>query len=484
MVTKPGNPRVFKCLHIFFAASVVIYGGTAKADKFQLLNALAETWIHDCSNPASIAPESNPKKKEEECLRLKSKIHELGQQFKRDDSITAPCSQEELEKAAKAIYGALGTVEGYSVTEISKMVLCIEKNLTTWKKTCETQKSGPPQDLTGKNSKCEIAKSTDSTLRPEPIKVFRGQDCEQILIALPESKKGMGAEKEYHHVFEHKTWTARALGKHHSGGGVKPAEKAAIQAVMNFPSNRKEGLINTLYFNDHDILQEYFPDGDLSDWMEKINPKTGKTNAVTMREENNWAQLGQGITIGLENMHSQGWSHGDIKPKNVLVSNGASKTNSKTVLSDFGSSANRLQDCLSDDPKIRLRKQPPTLMYMAPELGNPFDPATKKSECEKEAQKVLKADIFSTGLTLFSLRYGEELLPWKKCASYRITHCIETQITQFRENLQKGIAPFKGDQLDKLLAKTIDLAPENRPTAEALRSSYDEFLRSRLSVEK
>jgi len=185
------------------------------------------------------------------------------------------------------------------------------------------------------------------------------------------------------------------------------------------------------------LVMRYYPGGSVFDALHTDSSclSTGKV-----------VQILQGVTDALVYLHvTKGCLHRDIKPKNILLS----EDHRLGYLSDFGSAV-RLDPATNDAALIRT-----TLLYQAPEgvaagrLGPP-------------------ADVYALGLTAFEMVNG--LLPYADLDVRTLDRRVNLgQRALPSRMLERGaFAPHVPDALYRIIRRTVDADPFERPSASAL----------------
>ncbi|OHT13849.1 Aurora/IPL1-related protein kinase 2 [Tritrichomonas foetus] len=134
---------------------------------------------------------------------------------------------------------------------------------------------------------------------------------------------------------------------------------------------------------------------------------------------------------GLCYMHQHNIAHRDIKPQNLLLTDG-----NRLKIADFGLSINVLDDILE-------RPKGMSFLYAPQELWNSH---------ESRFYDPIKGDIWSLGITFFELIVGH--LPWKGCDRDEIKKEITSALIDFDE--------VPDMQVRRLLFKMLNVNPENR----------------------
>ena len=141
------------------------------------------------------------------------------------------------------------------------------------------------------------------------------------------------------------------------------------------------------------------------------------------------------LAAALEHVHDNGFMHLDIKPENIIVSQGGA-----SYLCDFDTAH------LIPDKPSKIEKKSGTPFYMSPELANgwKFDHRT---------------DIYAFGVTVYELLTGVkpfEGQTQKAMLANQLNqrYCIR-KLREFNSNI-----PVK---LDELVIKCLDFVPEKRP---------------------
>jgi len=134
------------------------------------------------------------------------------------------------------------------------------------------------------------------------------------------------------------------------------------------------------------IVMEFFPNGDLKQWMKHTKPDLIK--------------IGKQTLYGLKDLHACGKVHRDLKPGNVLI-----REDGSVALTDFGIAGDRNKR-LTERNILGVPQQIiGTYPYMPPEQVQPKEDATV----------LPTTDIFSFGVMMYELITGQ--LPFGQIAS-------------------------------------------------------------------
>jgi serine/threonine protein kinase len=153
-------------------------------------------------------------------------------------------------------------------------------------------------------------------------------------------------------------------------------------------------------------------------------------------------------------LHARQWSHGDIKPDNILVKNNA------VTLIDFGS--------VLFSPRFALEGQRCTLLYVSPEelLHHRSGPST---------------DIWSLGATLFEFITGSffmvklmKFLNWEEGMTKSAIKSFYSQLL-YGTILQFLYKTIKDRELLRVLAHCFIIDVKDRATADKLLTTYEVF---------
>jgi hypothetical protein len=187
------------------------------------------------------------------------------------------------------------------------------------------------------------------------------------------------------------------------------------------------------------IVMEYVPGGDLK---ALINER-GKLLGPEL------ARLGDEVCAGLAHAHERGVIHRDIKPHNILLDE-----NGHARVSDFG-----IARALDATQATRTGAYLGTALYSSPEQlrGKKATP---------------KSDIYSLGATLYQAAVGEPPFTGSTPIEIASQHVSKRPLPP----RERG-ADVSGN-LEALILDCLAKNPDDRPTAEEVRSRLDEELRT------
>jgi serine/threonine protein kinase len=187
------------------------------------------------------------------------------------------------------------------------------------------------------------------------------------------------------------------------------------------------------------IVMEYVPGGDLKSLIDRRGRLPGRQ----------LARLGEEICAGLEHAHERGVIHRDIKPHNILLDE-----NGHAKVADFG-----IARALDTTQATRTGFFLGTALYSSPE--------------QLQGQRVTpKSDIYSLGTTLYQAAAGEP------------PFVGQTPIEIASQHVSKSPAPPRSrgaevsGNLEALILSCLAKEPDDRPTAEEVRSQLDAQIRS------
>lgn len=173
------------------------------------------------------------------------------------------------------------------------------------------------------------------------------------------------------------------------------------------------------------MVMELVEGGSLVDWVERFGPMPPRMAIDVTRE----------VLAALQVAHENQVIHRDIKPHNILIS-----SDGTPKVTDFGIA----RVMTADLSLTRTGATMGTLTYMAPEQRN------------SAKQVDGRADVFSTGATLYALVTGREP--------------FDLYTTELHEELFAGMAPDIAD----VIKHACRYRPEDRPeSAAALRAELD-----------
>lgn len=157
-------------------------------------------------------------------------------------------------------------------------------------------------------------------------------------------------------------------------------------------------------------------------------------------------QIGLQLAQALQHAHRQRVVHGDVKPSNVLITNSG-----RAVLLDFN-----LAIYGTDSTPLVTG----TLPYMAPEQLRPL--AVSGPVQEQAVDE--RTDIFSLGMTLFELLYGQPAfgtIPDETCRSRLAARLLERQ--KCGPKVPPGRHGAADGAIGKIIARCLEFDPALRP---------------------
>ncbi|KAI9687134.1 MAG: hypothetical protein M1822_002545 [Bathelium mastoideum] len=189
---------------------------------------------------------------------------------------------------------------------------------------------------------------------------------------------------------------------------------------------------------------EYFPEGDLHMYLQKIRSEMPPEEA---------RQVTYQILEGLYFMHKNGFAHRDIKPGNILIKSRPPEEKWWVKLADFGISK-RAED--GNGPSTIKG----TRGFMAPELQGFGDTSQGDGLIDFQA-----ADMWALGEVTFQMLHGEYAFPNQRAfASYSTGNDICPSAK---------LIPSAGESAANFVARLMVVAPQIRITAfDALNHSW------------
>src|SRR5215217_6364186 len=183
------------------------------------------------------------------------------------------------------------------------------------------------------------------------------------------------------------------------------------------------------------IVMEYVPGGDLKGLIDK----RGKLSEAEL------ARLGDEVCAGLTHAHERGVIHRDIKPHNILLDE-----NGHARVSDFG-----IARALDATQATRTGAYLGTALYSSPEQlrGKKATP---------------KSDVYSFGVTLYQAAAGEPPFTGRTPIEVASQHVSKTPVP-----CRERGADVSGN-VEALILGCLAKNPDDRPTAEEVRSRLDE----------
>ena len=197
------------------------------------------------------------------------------------------------------------------------------------------------------------------------------------------------------------------------------------------------------------IIQEYCEYGDLCEYYIYNNAMYAKLT------DNDVACYFYQLINGVEYLHSLGIVHRDLKLENLLL-------NDKFILKicDFGLST------FFDNKSPLLKSLVGTLVLVAPEL------------LESKSYDGEKADIFSCGLVLYMLKYGD--YPFNAQHAYSRTESEEDRLRLIKQIKDKSIKYYNNfdEEFKILMDGMLEYDPKKRISIDKIKNS-DFYLRGK-----
>ena len=182
------------------------------------------------------------------------------------------------------------------------------------------------------------------------------------------------------------------------------------------------------------IVMEYVPGGDLKALIDEKGRLPGPE----------LAGLGEEVCAGLAHAHERGVIHRDIKPHNILLDE-----NGHAKVTDFG-----IARALDTSQSTRTGSFLGTVLYSSPE--------------QLQGQKVTpKSDVYSLGATLYQAATGEPPFSGATPIEIASQHVSKTPVPP------RQLGADVGEGLQALILDCLAKHPDDRPTAEELRSRLD-----------
>ncbi|CAI2348286.1 unnamed protein product [Caenorhabditis sp. 36 PRJEB53466] len=201
----------------------------------------------------------------------------------------------------------------------------------------------------------------------------------------------------------------------------------------------------------HYFLFERFPI-NFADYLESLR----KEETV---DELKHLKYFSGLVSAIEQLHSYGYSHMDLKPANIL------KNDDVIKLIDFGSATKMLLQIESSADHHKYREEAEercSMMYRAPELFS----------CDIGSTLTTAVDVWSLGVCLYDFMYLEN--PFDKVYEQGGSIALATQSPQMIKWDGKSVSKKTVDLIKSLMV----VEPENRPSAEELRKKMEDLVKN------
>jgi serine/threonine-protein kinase len=200
-----------------------------------------------------------------------------------------------------------------------------------------------------------------------------------------------------------------------------------------FPSGANEAEIHMEYAENRSLASVLQRAG----WREPLefwNP-TGKAMIIC------------GIVLGMRFVHSQGYIHRDLKPRNILINNLG-----RALVTDFGAAR-------PESPDATMTAETGSVYYAAPELFHEDIPCTDK------------ADLFSFGSIAYEILTGRAAFPSSTPPLAIIPPLLAGKMPEIPESC--------GDLMKAIIRECWNQQPEFRPSFHAI---IERFQNSRFEI--
>lgn len=159
------------------------------------------------------------------------------------------------------------------------------------------------------------------------------------------------------------------------------------------------------------FVTELMPGGSLRASLDRLRAEKARLSLPLL------LRIGEMIALALASIHARAYSHGDVKPSNVLLSRPLDHTMDdeddalRAKFVDFGLSRDLLARDTDDDVHSCVVEPKGTWAYLAPE-------AWRGRRALREGQSALAADVYALGVMLYEMESGE--VPWAGMGEWAI----------------------------------------------------------------